>query len=144
MRWAGSHEVTDKDYINTKNSQMTSIGVITTSTYHTKQLNPWPNSSPSHVVNYSQLSACQGDIVSIWRQPKHLRMSDEPQKQGTAKEFQHLFLPELLVNVYSDCYKIHQKCQSKISTNKLYGTQYKVAVCITIILFQVVPCQLVA
>ena len=45
--WAGSHEVTEKGYINTKNSQMASIGVITTSTYHTKQLNPWPNSSAS-------------------------------------------------------------------------------------------------
>ena len=41
---------------------MASIGVIFTSTYHTKQLNPWPNSSASRVVNYSQLLACQGDI----------------------------------------------------------------------------------
>ena len=41
---------------------MASIGVIFTSTYHTKQLNPWPNSSASRVVNYSQLSACQGDM----------------------------------------------------------------------------------
>ena len=46
----------------TKISQMASIGVIFTSTYHTKQLNPWPNSSASCVVNYSQLSACQGDM----------------------------------------------------------------------------------
>ena len=28
----------------------------------TKQLNPWPNSSASRVVNYSQQSACQGDM----------------------------------------------------------------------------------
>ena len=41
---------------------MASIGVIFTSTYHTKQLNPWPNSSASRVVNYSWLSACQGDM----------------------------------------------------------------------------------
>ena len=41
---------------------MASIGVIFTSTYHTKQLNPWPNSSASRVVNYSQLYACQGDM----------------------------------------------------------------------------------
>ena len=41
---------------------MASIGVILTSTYHTKQLNPWPNSSASRVVNYSRLSACQGDM----------------------------------------------------------------------------------
>ena len=51
-----------KVYVFTKTSQMTSIGVIFTSTYHTKQLNPWPNSSASGVVNYSQLSACQGDM----------------------------------------------------------------------------------
>ena len=41
---------------------MAYIGVIFTSTYHTKQLNPWSNSSASRVVNYSQLSACQGDM----------------------------------------------------------------------------------
>ena len=49
-----------KGYVFTKTSQMASIGVIFTSTYHTKQLNPWPNSSASRVVNYSQLSTCQG------------------------------------------------------------------------------------
>ena len=41
---------------------MASIGAIFTSTYHTKQLNPWPNSSASRMVNYSRLSACQGDM----------------------------------------------------------------------------------
>ena len=41
---------------------MAFIGVIFTTTYHTKQLNPWPKSSASRVVNYSQLSACQGDM----------------------------------------------------------------------------------
>ena len=35
----GSHEVAGKDYIHTENSEMASIGVIYTSTYHTKQLN---------------------------------------------------------------------------------------------------------
>ena len=58
----GSHEVAGKGYVFTKTSQMTSIGVIFTSTYHTKQLNPWPNSLASRVVNYSRLSACQGDM----------------------------------------------------------------------------------
>ena len=43
-------------------SQMGSIGAILTFTYHTKQLNPWPNSSASCVMNYSQLSVCQGDM----------------------------------------------------------------------------------
>ena len=58
----GSHEVAGKGYVFTKTSQMASIGVIFTSTYNTKQLNPWPNSSASRVVNCSQLSACQGDV----------------------------------------------------------------------------------
>ena len=57
-----SHKVVGKGYVLTKTSQMASIGVIFTSTYHTKQLNPWPNSSASRVVNYSRLSACQGDM----------------------------------------------------------------------------------
>ena len=61
--WVGSHEVAGKGYVLTKTSQMASIGVIFTSTYHTRQLNPWPNSSASRVVNYSQLSACQGDML---------------------------------------------------------------------------------
>ena len=60
--WVGSHEVVGKGYIFTKTSQMASIDVIFTSTYHTKQLNPWPNSSASRLVNYSQLSPCQGDM----------------------------------------------------------------------------------
>ena len=46
----------------TKTSQMASSGAIFTSTYHTKQLNPWPNTPASRVVNYSRLSACQGDM----------------------------------------------------------------------------------
>ena len=41
---------------------MASIGVILTSTYHTKELNPWPNSSTSCVVNCSRPFTCQGDM----------------------------------------------------------------------------------
>ena len=51
-----------KGYAFTKTSRIASIGAIFTSTFHTKQLNPWPNSSASCVVNYSRLSACQGDM----------------------------------------------------------------------------------
>ena len=58
----GSHEVAGQGYVFTKTSQMASIGATFTSTYHTKQLNPWPNSSASRVVNYSRLSACQGEM----------------------------------------------------------------------------------
>ena len=58
----GSHEVVGKLYIFTKTSQMASIGATFTSTYYTNQLNPWLNSSASRMMNYSQLSACQGDV----------------------------------------------------------------------------------
>ena len=62
-RWpVGSHKVAGKGYVNTENSQRVSIGDIFTSTYHTKQLNPWPKSLASRVVNYSQLPACQGEM----------------------------------------------------------------------------------
>ena len=40
--WTGSHEVVAKAYVNTKNSQIASIGGLSTSMYHTKQLNLWP------------------------------------------------------------------------------------------------------
>ena len=60
--WVGGYEVVGKGYVFAKTIQMVSIGAIFTSTYCTKQLNPWPNSSASHVVNYSRLSACQGDM----------------------------------------------------------------------------------
>ena len=63
----GSYEVVDKGYVNTENSQMVSIGSIFTSTGHIKA-NLWPNSSFIHVVNYSQVSACQGE-----RDQSHLK-----------------------------------------------------------------------
>ena len=70
--WAGSHEVVGKGYIFTQNSQMASIGSIFTSTCHTSQLNSWPNSLASHVVNYSQLSACQGEMEQFEDHPSSL------------------------------------------------------------------------
>ena len=85
---------------------MASIGAIFSSTYHTKQLNPWPNSSASHVVVYSWLSGCpcRGD-GAIQRSPEHLRMSDtnlrnKPQ-QNQLGNFKYQYLPKnLLANVY--------------------------------------------
>ena len=65
----GSHKVVGKGYIFTKNNQMASIGAIFTSTYLAKQLNPWPNSSTSYVVNYIQLSASQGHMESFEGDP---------------------------------------------------------------------------
>ena len=67
--WAGSHEVAGKGYSFTLNSQMAFIGAILNSTYHTNQLNPWPNSSASCVVNYSWLSAHPGDMVPFKGDP---------------------------------------------------------------------------
>ena len=58
----GSHEVVGKGYVNTKSSQMVSIGAIFTFIYNTKQLNPWPNSSASRIVNYSLLSTRLGEM----------------------------------------------------------------------------------
>ena len=40
-----------KVYVNIENSQMASIGAIFTYIYHTKELNPWPNSSASQGHN---------------------------------------------------------------------------------------------
>ena len=51
-----------KGYVFTTNSQMTSIGAISTSICHTKQLNPWTNSSANRVLIHSQLSTCQGKM----------------------------------------------------------------------------------
>ena len=97
----GSHEVAGKGYVNTKNSKMASIGAIFSSIYHTKQLH---KSSASRVVNYNQLSACQGEMepfkttlafVDIWQ------ASEASHNKSSLGNFQHQYLGELLVNVYS-------------------------------------------
>ena len=83
--WVGSHEVAGKGYVFTKTSQMASIGAIFTSTYHTKQLNPRPNSSASRVVNYSRLSTSQGDVEPFEGDPStrgHLTsLRNKPQQK---------------------------------------------------------------
>ena len=71
----GSHEVVCKGYVFTKTSQMASIGAIFTTTYHTKQLNPWLNLLATGVVNYSQLSACQGDMYPFEGNPSTVDIS---------------------------------------------------------------------
>ena len=55
-----------KAYVNTENRQMTTISAIFT---HTKQLNPWQNSSASRVVNYSWMSACEGELELLEDHP---------------------------------------------------------------------------
>ena len=107
-----SHEVVGKGYVFTKTSQMTSIGVIFTSTYHTKQFNPWPNSSASHVMNYSQLSDCQGNMQPFEGDPYtrgcliSLTTSHSISSPGN---FQYQYLAELLVNVYSYYLMVEKK-----------------------------------
>ena len=97
---------------------MVSIGAIFISTYHTKQLNPWPNSSASRVVNYSQLSASKGDMQPLEGNPStHGCLTSLRNKPCTAKQqnglgnFQHQYLPELLVNAcvqlsFVSCYRL--------------------------------------
>ena len=84
---------------------MASIGAIFTSTYHTRQLNPWPNSSASRVVNYSQLSACHAGDCSHLKVTRALvdvlQASETSHSKSSPGNFQHQYLPELLVNVYS-------------------------------------------
>ena len=58
MESGGSYEVVGKGYVNTENNQMAFIDAIFSSTYHIKQLNPWPTSSSSFVLIYNWLSAC--------------------------------------------------------------------------------------
>ena len=103
---AGSHEVEGNGYVFTNTSQVASIGAIFASKNHTKQLNPCPNSSPSHVVNYSWLSACQGDMEPFEGHPStrgyltSLRYNIIQSKISLGI-FQHQYLAELLVNVQS-------------------------------------------
>ena len=91
----GSHEVAGKGYVFTKTSQMASIGVIFTSTYHTKQLNPWPNSSASRVMNYSRLSACQGDMGPFEGDPS---TRGRLTRQATAKAAKATFSTNTCLN----------------------------------------------
>ena len=78
--------------------------------YHTKQLNPWPT-SPAKTHGELQLATClfreDGAILSPL---EYSWASDIPQKQVTVKQpivelhrFQHQYLLELLVNMYSYC-----------------------------------------
>ena len=83
---------------------MASIDAIFTSTYHTKQLNPWPNSSASCVVNYSQLSPCQGDMEPFEGNPNtrgRLTSLGTSHSKSSLGNSQHHYLAELLINVYS-------------------------------------------
>ena len=88
---------------HTKSSKMASIGAIFTSKKHTKQLNSWPNSSASHMVNYNRLSPCPGEMEPF---KQHLSthgyltsLRNKPQQKQPG-QLSTVILPELLVNVY--------------------------------------------
>ena len=91
---------------------MTSIGAIFTFTYHTKQLNPWPNSSASRVVNYSRLSACQGDMESFEGDPstrgRLTSLRNKPQQKQPGQ-----FSASILARIVSQCIQLSfdgEKC----------------------------------
>ena len=87
--------------------------------YHTKQVNPWPNPSASHVVNCSWLSACQ-------RRLNHLKTtralvdvcqaSETNNSKSSLDNFQHQQLPTLLVNVYSYSYMVYHLMVKSLSS----------------------------
>ena len=102
---AGSHGVVGKGYIFTKTSQTASISAIFTSTYHTKQLNPRPNSSLSSascVLNYSRLSVWQGDMepfkgdLSTRGRLTSLRKTSH--SKSSLGNLQHQYLPAWIVS----------------------------------------------
>ena len=92
--------------------QMAPIDAILTSTYHTKQLNPCSNSLVSRLVNYSWLSACQGDmgpfegdqaLVDVWQ------ASEASHSKSNLGNFQHQYPTKVLINVCSYCLMV-KKC----------------------------------
>ena len=93
----GSHEVVGKGYDNTENSQMLSIGTIFTSTYHTKQLTPWSNSSTQLCGKLQPTVFLSMGDGAILRPPEHLWISDKPEKQATAKAAWAVFSATILI-----------------------------------------------
>ena len=81
---------------------MTSIGVIFTSTYHIKQLNLCPNSSANHVANYSWVFGCHVEMEPF-KEQLSTRGHLTSLSKSSLGNFQHHYLAELLVNVYSHC-----------------------------------------
>ena len=75
-----SNEVAEK-FCQNWNSQIASIRAIFISTYHTKQLNPWPTPPASHVVIYSQLSTCPGEVEPFkhyWQASETIHSKNNP------------------------------------------------------------------
>ena len=88
-------------YVFTKNSQMTSIGVIFTSTCHTKQLNPWTNSSASCVMIYRQLSVYWGKMVPFEGYPSTHGHQTGLRKRSECKQ---IVQPLAVLNTIACCW----------------------------------------
>ena len=54
-------------------------------------------------MNYSQLSACQGEMEPTEDHPNTHGCLTSLRNKNNLGNFQHQYLPELLVNVYSYC-----------------------------------------
>ena len=70
----------------------------------TKQLNPWPNSSASRVVNHRQLSDCQREMEPFEEHPstrRRLTSFRTSHSKSNLGNLQHQYLAELLIDVYS-------------------------------------------
>ena len=77
----------------TDNSYMVFIGAIFSYTYHTKQLNIWPNSLVSRVANYSWLSACPGKMEPFKDNPSIYKGLTNFRSKPQLKQAGHLSAP---------------------------------------------------
>ena len=91
---------------------MAFIGAIFTSTYHTKHLYPWLNSSASDVVNYSWLPAYQGGVEPFEGNPSTRGCLTSPRNKPQQKQPEKL-LASLLAWIVSQCVRLSfdsEKC----------------------------------
>ena len=89
-----------KGSVNTENSQMVSVDAIFTSTYHTKQVDPWPNSSASRVMNCHWHSACPEEMEPFKEHPSTcgclITLKNKPQQKQPGQ----ISVP---INTYLSC-----------------------------------------
>ena len=92
-----------------------------TSTYNAKQLNPWPNSLASHVLNYSRLSACQGKMESSKDHLSTCEHLTSLRNKRSLGNFQCQYLAKLLVNVYSHHLMMKCVCCCYVRGSRLFS-----------------------
>ena len=73
---------------------------------NTKQLNPWPNSSASHIMKLLLVVCLSRGDGAIWRPPEYLWMSEKPQKQATTKSAWAMFSTNTWLNCLLRCIAI--------------------------------------